>query len=198
MSAIKLLAALLPDIELFMNEADTSACHTELLATVIHFKEVPKEYASETTYTQIAKYVSVLPRYFRYYFKMESEPVFDISYDEFTYIAYMLFDNSQPKIDVIHKNVHEKTTGVEIINRLLKKELIYETANAMISKIDNICEMIAGDLNETERQYFVYILHKLKTFHHPHYLARTVPNVTGKSRSTFNLLGPEFPAGESN
>ena len=101
-------------------------------------------------------------------------------------------------------NIHEKTTGMEVIKRLLNNDLIVQTDDATDrrSKRLSITEkgkgalfgtfdemrkaslIIAGNLNAVEKMQLLHLLQKLHFFHKPLFL-----NERGKSLDELLHLG---------
>jgi DNA-binding MarR family transcriptional regulator len=94
------------------------------------------------------------------------------------------------KIDLIERNVHEKTTGTEIIRRLLTNGLV-EQYDDMIDKrskrlkmtekgaqllagmwpvMGKVATLMGGALTLPEKMVLVGLLQKLHTFHNPVFL----------------------------
>jgi MarR family transcriptional regulator, lower aerobic nicotinate degradation pathway regulator len=89
------------------------------------------------------------------------------------------------KIQLIEENIHEKSTGMEILKRLLKLELIQQADNeedrrskwvfisekgatamaAIQQQMYALTTTISGNLNATELQQLNQLLQKLDLFH---------------------------------
>jgi len=97
---------------------------------------------------------------------------------------------SLSKTELIVKQVMEKTSGTEIINRLLKLGLV-EQYNDDIDKrsvrvkitltgrmelvkvlpqMNNVSKVVVGNLNETEKGMLAYMLRKLEHYHNDIFL----------------------------
>ncbi|MNV90005.1 hypothetical protein D3C71_1843460 [compost metagenome] len=91
------------------------------------------------------------------------------------------------KMELIKKNVHEKPVGMLIINRLIKLGWVEQTDSEIdkrtkvinithsgllslenqMQKIRTATNIVAGDLNYSEKIELIRILDKLEKFHHP-------------------------------
>jgi DNA-binding MarR family transcriptional regulator len=150
-----------------------------------------------------AKYVdSVLPEkpkpslamavYFMYkYALFYSRKIFKksqiYSLDDFSFLASLLPDKKLKKAEVIRKNVAEKSSGNEVLKRLLKQKLIQETnnpddkrsklleitpegfneINAVRTQMYKMSSLVDGDLTEQEKTTMLTMLSKLHKFHNP-------------------------------
>lgn len=109
------------------------------------------------------------------------------SLDDFSFLASLLPDKKLRKADVIRKNIAEKSSGNEVLKRLLKQRLIKETnnpddkrsklleitpeglneINAVRGQMYNMGSLVDGDLIEYEKIMLLKLLSKLYQFHHP-------------------------------
>ncbi len=119
---------------------------------------------------------------------MQLSPVKNL--DEFAFLATLLPNKSISKIELIEKNVVEKTTGFEVIKRLKAQKLIKEVANPndgrsilvtitdkgrkeifkSFDKMASANNEISEVLDENEKHVLAAILYKLQDHHHPFYL----------------------------
>ena len=92
-------------------------------------------------------------------------------------------------MDLIKKNVHEKPTGMQIINRLIaqgwidqknsdsdKRSKVIKISNSgnialenQMSKIRTASEIVTGNLTQNEKLELIRLLTKLNDFHQPIY-----------------------------
>ena len=135
--------------------------------------------------SDLGQLVSLLYRYVKIYAKqaMENSPLNNV--DEFGYLIVLMVYGEMSKTELISHNVHEKTTGMEMIKRLTKLGFLEQTAapNDGRSQLVRISEsgrqvlfplltemrkvsMIAnGNLTAAELTTFIGLLKKLETFH---------------------------------
>jgi DNA-binding MarR family transcriptional regulator len=105
--------------------------------------------------------------------------------DEFTYLATLLTFTSLPKIDLIHKSVQEKTTGMETIKRLLANKYIKQSANpndarsqllsltkkgekelySVFGNMSMVSQVVTGNLSAIEKTQLAFLLKKLDMHH---------------------------------
>lgn len=142
---------------------------------------------SDTQESVIARLVSLTYRYAKHYVRkaLEDSPL--TSVDDFSYMAPLVFRPYLTKTELIDMNIHEKTTGIEIIKRLVARQIIQEMPNPADgrSKILQITptgknvffavtrtmlmasDIIAGNLSFEEKQTLITLLQKLHVFHEP-------------------------------
>jgi MarR family transcriptional regulator, lower aerobic nicotinate degradation pathway regulator len=141
----------------------------------------------ETTIGQLLTYLS---RYLKLYFKKGLEGTLLTTGDDFSYLAILLNQGSLTKTELIQLSANEKTSGMEVIKRLLNKNLIrqYDDTDDKRSKritltnlgrevlfksfneMNKVGQICVGDLNEAEKNQLVYLLKKLDNFHNDIYL----------------------------
>jgi DNA-binding MarR family transcriptional regulator len=143
----------------------------------------------ETVETALGRLISFLYRYVRNYCKrsLENSPL--ITADDFTYLAVLFSRGSMTKMEVIEVHLQEKTTGIEIIKRLLKnglveqhndetdkrsKRLVVTTKGqqvlmGILPSMAQVASLAAGNLTNEEKMQLLYLLNKLHLFHHAIY-----------------------------
>lgn len=135
--------------------------------------------------TTIAILVTFIYRYARLYAKKVLQNSAFSTLDEFSYTITLLTHVSLSKKELIQKNVHEKTTGMEIIKRLLKHGLIRQFNSeedrrsqrvaitesgrsavfSVLHKLEDVSTIMTGNLSATEKRTLTNILKKLDHFH---------------------------------
>jgi DNA-binding MarR family transcriptional regulator len=146
----------------------------------------------ETVEVSISRLVGFLGRYARIYLKKVVEDTPLTTPDDFSYLAVLLDKGSLTKIELIEENIHEKTSGMEVIKRLLNSGLIEQKNNPadrrskslfltdqgrgvlfqIFDRLRAVAELVAGDLTEDEKWQLLYLLQRLDRFHRPIYLDR--------------------------
>ncbi len=136
--------------------------------------------------TSIAILVTYLYRYAKLYTKKALHGSEIESPDEFSFLIILLTHDSLSKTELINKNVHEKTTGMEIIKRLLRMGLITQfdddidkrsqriaitdhgrrTIFSVLDKMEVVSKLVSGNLSELEKHTLKQLLEKLDHFHH--------------------------------
>lgn len=107
--------------------------------------------------------------------------------EEFIYLINLRAFGRMTKTELIKKNIQEKPAGMLIITRLLKQGWIEQTESdddkrskyisisekgrlaleKQMEKIRTATNIVAGNLNHTEKMELIRILNKLDRFHHP-------------------------------
>ncbi len=111
------------------------------------------------------------------------------SQEDFIYLINLKAFGEMTKIDLIKKNVHEKPVGMQVINRLILKGWVSQTASEIdkrskvlkitengiqaletqMDKIRKATEIVTGDLTQNEKMELIRLLNKLNDFHKPIY-----------------------------
>jgi MarR family transcriptional regulator, lower aerobic nicotinate degradation pathway regulator len=138
----------------------------------------------------IGKLLTFLSRYLKIYFKKGLEGSLLTTGDDFSYLATLLNKGSLTKTELILLSAHEKTSGMEVIKRLLLNELIEQTDDEKDKRSKRISltqkgmgvlmqsfeamgkvgKIASGDLTNQEKNQLVYLLKKLDNFHNDIYL----------------------------
>jgi len=110
--------------------------------------------------------------------------------DEFSFLITLMTYDNLTKSELITKQVMEKTSGSEVIRRLIKKGLIVEYADQkdkrsirvsmtktgreeilkMLPLMGKVSEIVVGNLSEEEINTLSYLLKKLDYFHNDIYM----------------------------
>jgi DNA-binding MarR family transcriptional regulator len=147
-------------------------------------QQMVQEYA--TPEVEISRLVSVMYRYAKTYIKKALKGSVIQTADEFTFVIILMTHKSLSKTELINKNIMEKTSGTEVIKRLIKKGLItqfdYENDRrsqhvavtdkgrqeifTVLPDMNTVSQIVAGNLTVPERQALAYLLKKLDYHHH--------------------------------
>ena len=127
-----------------------------------------------------------MSRYAKSYIKKALEDSLLQTPEDFTCLAILLTNESLSKTELINRNLQEKTSGAEVIKRLLAanlitqwddqedkrgkrlsitqkgKTLLYHVFNDM----NYVGKIVAGNLTLAEKYTLHYLLQKLETFHY--------------------------------
>ncbi|UMQ42386.1 MarR family winged helix-turn-helix transcriptional regulator [Chryseobacterium sp. Y16C] len=107
--------------------------------------------------------------------------------EDFIYLITLKTFGEMTKMELIKKNIHEKPAGMLIINRLIKLGWIEQKESEkdkrtkvinitdsgrdslenQMSRIRTATNIVAGNLNHSEKMELIRILEKLEKFHHP-------------------------------
>lgn len=177
--------------------------HYSCMQTPSQSLSVP-QIAQETTESRIGSYIIFLYRYAKSYAKkaLEGSPLQTV--DEFSFLILLMFGGSKTKTELIRHVAQEKTTGMEVIKRLLQQGLIRQeddTADrrskrlhitpsgqqalfGVFEKMNQVSQIVAGNLSKTERELLLQMLYKLHLFHKPIFLERKEASLS----EIYNLL----------
>jgi MarR family transcriptional regulator, lower aerobic nicotinate degradation pathway regulator len=147
---------------------------------------LPFLFPGESVESAASKYIIYLYRYAKGYGKklLKDTPLSSI--DDVPYLLMLLFSGPSTKMELIQANVHEKTTGMEILNRLLRLGLVEQHFNLddkrsrklsispegqklmqhLMKGMDSLSAIVSGNLASNERTSLLKMLHKLNDFHH--------------------------------
>ncbi len=149
-----------------------------------------EENIEESAESIISKYIIFLNRYAKMHMKKMLTDSAINNFDDFSFLIYLFPNHSFTKMELIEKNVMEKTSGMEVINRLLKNELLKQSTDindkrskrltltekgktALVQSFEQmnaIANIITGDLNTYQKQTLMHLLDQLHHYHLPIYL----------------------------
>ncbi|WP_317125668.1 MarR family winged helix-turn-helix transcriptional regulator [Sinomicrobium pectinilyticum] len=115
--------------------------------------------------------------------------------EEFIYLINLKAFGPMTKMQLIKKNIHDKSAGIKIIHRLLEHEwieqktssedkrskIIYltvkgsETLEKQMLKIRKATQIVTGNLTSHEKMELIRLLDKLDRFHRPIYSENISP-----------------------
>lgn len=107
--------------------------------------------------------------------------------EDFIYLINLKAFGPMAKMELIKKNIQDKPTGMQIINRLLKNGWVTQstaehdkrsriisltdqgitTLEAQMDNIRNATQIISGNLSHAEKMELIRLLNKLDEFHNP-------------------------------
>ena len=191
----KLLAGILPYLEQFeeIGGGDTIDDFVAWIQTAPILKEDSKAIILESVplqgnvNAQICQLIGLMYKYVRSYYKKGFKNSLLQTMEDFGFLATLAMFGDLRKNELIQKNTSEFTSGMEVIRRLERNELIesfldpedkrarrvqitakgqgvfYETL-PVLQKMGNIA---TGKLTEVEKQQLFELLNKLNYFHNP-------------------------------
>lgn len=138
----------------------------------------------------LGKYIVFMYRYARSYVRKALEATALTHFDDFAFLVTVWAEQPLSKTSLIQKNIMEKSSGSEIIRRLLRQGFMEEIPSeadkrsklvrltsagtlALVQtfeKMGQVSEIISGNLNEGEKIQLFELLHKLHHFHLPIYM----------------------------
>lgn len=109
--------------------------------------------------------------------------------EEFIFLINLKAYGAMSKMALIRKNIQDKPTGIQIINRLLKQEWVIQrdseidkrskivsitekglmVLDVQMDKIRMATRLVTGDLTTLEKMELIKLLTKLENFHQPIY-----------------------------
>ncbi|HAI75437.1 MAG TPA: MarR family transcriptional regulator [Microscillaceae bacterium] len=193
------LQQILAYLETFENQHPDQATHTVLrFSTWLsgQFSVVPTEKQalpmpvvteSETVESRISALLIFLNRYAKVYIKKALEDSALLNGDDFTYLVSLLRREGISKIELIEANLQEKTSGMEVIKRLVargfleqrtdptdkrSKQLFLTSAGraalfSTFEKMTQVSQLVSGNLSQSEKLVLLQLLQKLDDFHNP-------------------------------
>ncbi|MCX2484970.1 MarR family winged helix-turn-helix transcriptional regulator [Pedobacter sp. MR2016-24] len=144
----------------------------------------------------IARLFVYMSRYAKSYIKKVLDGTPLQTAEDFTGLAILLTHDHLSKTELISHNLQEKTSGSEVIRRLIAaglvrqwdsladkrskqigitdegKELLYRVFKDM----NHVGKMITGKLTVSEKLTLQYLLQKLEDFHYAHYQKKNIQN----------------------
>jgi DNA-binding MarR family transcriptional regulator len=133
----------------------------------------------------IGRLLVYMSRYAKSYIKKTLEGTPLQSQDDFTCLAILLTHENLSKTDLISRNMQEKTSGAEVIRRLLAAGLVKqwddtidkrsvrisitesgkELLHRVLDDMNHVGKMITGNLSYSEKLELCHLLQKLESFH---------------------------------
>ncbi|QNF34777.1 winged helix-turn-helix transcriptional regulator [Adhaeribacter swui] len=193
MSATKyqLLQELLPYLDRYEQEQGPAAVNLPdfqkwLGERLLQEKEtMPASTPAEALDGEIARYLTLLNRYAKFYIKKALHHTEFVSLDDFGYLMHLLDGGPTTKSTLIQKNIQDIPSGTEIIKRLIRqgwvneardetdKRKVYLTINdrgkaalfASLGQLRKVSRIVSGNLDLLEKQQLLRILKKLENFH---------------------------------
>ena len=146
------------------------------------------EYRNEAR--DISILIVLMNRYAKWYIKKVLKSSNLHSPDEFSFLITLMTYDSLSKSELITKQVMEKTSGSEVIRRLIKRGLIVESTDEndkrsirvsitrsgreevlrLLPQMSKVTRMVVGNLSTEEINTLSYLLKKLDYFHNDIYI----------------------------
>lgn len=143
--------------------------------------------SNRTSNSEIARLLTSLNRYAKFYFKVVLEGEETQNLDEVVILIILMGMGQLSKTELITHALSEKTTGMEILKRMENHELIRSFLNPsdgrsklieispkglalmgkLFPKMDKVSNIITGNLTEKENELLYNLLKKLDDFHKP-------------------------------
>lgn len=145
-----------------------------------HIQSIRQESNSD-----ISILITLMFRYAKGYIKkaLHNSPI--QTADEFAFLITLMTHDSLTKTELINKQVMEKTSGVEVIKRLLSQQMVREFADEndkrsvrvaitpkgrkelamVLPEMAKVSKIVVGNLTQAEINTLSYLLKKLDFFH---------------------------------
>lgn len=134
---------------------------------------------------EIAKQIILLGRFTKQMIRRGLQKFPELYNEEFTYLYRLIDEPMLTKMQLVKKNAHEKQTGMEIIKRLVKNNLVEEIADEndkrvkrlkitilgrkffdeSIESVSTTSRVLSAKLEPNEKNNLLEILKKLNEFH---------------------------------
>lgn len=138
-------------------------------------------------HAKITQLLFLMNRYLKFYIKKGFEGTDLTAADDFAFLATLFLEGKLQKNELIEKNTMEFSSGVEVIRRLEKNELIESVQDiddrrakivimtqkgrsvflSIMPVMAQIGSMATANLSEEERLQLLILLKKLNFFHNP-------------------------------
>ncbi|MDO5522523.1 MAG: MarR family winged helix-turn-helix transcriptional regulator [Bacteroidia bacterium] len=185
MRSKKLLIEIIELLEKFENETAPGKENASL-DDFVHFLQQKRSLQEDKNdIVRIAQNVSFLHRYSKFYIKKALKGSLLQTVDEYTYLVALYNEESLSKTEINNRNVVEKTSGNEVMRRLLKAKLIGERRDEKDRRIMRVfitdkgrtelmkvfpdlwksATLLSGVLSLSEKETFLAITDKLCDFH---------------------------------
>lgn len=135
-----------------------------------------------------------MSRYAKSYIKKALEDSLLQTPEDFTCLAILLTNESLSKTELINRNLQEKTSGAEVIRRLLASNLIIQWDDQadkrgkrlsitqkgktllydLFNDMNHVGKIVAGNLTLAEKYTLHYLLQKLETFHYDLHIQKSI------------------------
>jgi DNA-binding MarR family transcriptional regulator len=170
--------ATIEEFRIWLNEKAYNAVNpTELFK-----KENQKVFDLEN---EIAKQVILLGRFTKQMIRRGLKDFPHLANEEFTYLYRLMDEETLTKMQLVERNAHEKQTGIEIIKRMVKNNLVEEfpdendkrttrlkltdlgkkTFLESINDVTITSRVLSAKLEDKEKENLLKLLRKLNEFH---------------------------------
>ncbi len=201
---IQLLRTLLDYVEEYEQE------NTSEHANITHFadwlskatmpkNEIPPIISPQNIDIMLCKWITAMYRYVKAYSKKAFKDTAVGGIDEFVYLMHLFAEGNMSKTTLFEKNIHEKPTGIQIINRLIQQGFIEQTDHAQdkrskelsitqkgrgalmeaLPPANSISRLAVGVLTDAEKAQLFQLLKKLDDFHQPIFLDNEIEDTEG-------------------
>lgn len=127
--------------------------------------------------------------------------------DEFIYLISLMQQGSMTKSELIERNIQERTTGMEIIKRLVRARWVGEqddeqdrrsrrlnltpegaaVLREVFGKMQGVSKIVVGNLNRDEQWQLINLLSRLDHFHHQIFTQERLLTIASTSEKSANF-----------
>ncbi|RFZ84232.1 hypothetical protein DYU05_00965 [Mucilaginibacter terrenus] len=191
-----------------VNQLETTSLYTSQADARFGEQEQQAQQLAYQLDNSIGRLFVYMSRYAKSYIKKALEGTPLQSGEDFTCLAILLTHEQLSKSDLISRNLQEKTSGTEVLRRLIGNQLITQWDDTgdkrgkcvaitekgrqllyqVFNEMNHVGKMIGGNLTIAEKLSLRYKLQKLENFHHQHYQHKTITNKAALKEVTAQLV----------
>lgn len=143
------------------------------------------QYTENRTATNVSILVSLLYRYAKMYSRKAMKDSGIKTVDEFALLITLMTHTTISKQELIKEQVLEKTSGIEIVNRLIRQGYIEQVDGEkdrrskmlkithegrmeiikILPRMNQVSKIVVGNLTQTEQNLLTFLMRKLDDFH---------------------------------
>lgn len=143
------------------------------------------QYTENRTATNVSILVSLLYRYAKMYSRKAMKESGLKSVDEFALLITLMTHDTISKQELIKEQVLEKTSGIEIVNRLIRQGFVEQFDGEkdrrskllritpegrreiiqILPRMNQVSKIVVGNLTQTEQNLLTFLMRKLDDFH---------------------------------
>lgn len=143
------------------------------------------QYTENRTATNVSILVSLLYRYAKMYSRKAMKESGLKSVDEFALLITLMTHDTISKQELIKEQVLEKTSGIEIVNRLIRQGFVEQFDGEkdrrskllkitpegrreilqILPRMNQVSKIVVGNLTQTEQNLLTFLMRKLDHFH---------------------------------
>lgn len=201
-----LLKELIPYLERYQKEGNNGNVEEFLLwsqnSSMDSISNIPDESVQVPLQgdvdAKITQLITLLYKYVRFYFKKGLKDTLLNTTEDFGFLATLAMQGDLKKNELIQKNTCEFTSGMEVIRRLERNELIcsfmdledkrakrvkitekgFNVFYAALPVLNQIGTIAVGNLSEIEQDKLMFLLQKLNAFHNPVFHKEKISNLS--------------------
>lgn len=158
-----------------------------------HDEFLHQTHPGQNAMTDVSILITLLFRYAKMYIKKALKTSNINTADEFSFLITLMTHDHMTKHELIKTQVMEKTSGIEILNRLIKQGFVEQYDDledkrrkllkitpsgrqelmGVLPMMNLVSQIVVGDLTTEEQNLLTYLLRKLDCFHNDIYLQKT-------------------------